>query len=141
MDEMTARMCQNGIGRTDYARVMVEFEACKVMKNEIKIEYTDKERKVKGTKMVTVMYDWKPECCNHCKVFGHSFEKCDARPRTVEELKAKADEEARIKSLNEARVAKASEVKQGNNGNWQQQRKGGQQRWNNHRQEYRERRM
>lgn len=48
MDEVTARMCQHGIGRTDYARVLVEFEASKVMKNEIKIEYTDKEKKVKG---------------------------------------------------------------------------------------------
>ncbi|PWA70711.1 RNA-directed DNA polymerase, eukaryota, Reverse transcriptase zinc-binding domain protein [Artemisia annua] len=66
-NDMTARMCQNGVGMTDYARVMVEFEACRVMKNEIKIEYTDKERKLKGTKMVNVMYDRKPESCDHYK--------------------------------------------------------------------------
>lgn len=138
MDEMTARMCQNGVGRTDYARVMVEFEACKVMKNEIKNEYNDKERNVKGTKMVNVMYDWKPESCDHCKVFGHSVGKCVVRPRTVEEIKAKTDEEARIKAMNEASTANAKEVKQDKNGNWQQQRNGGQNRWNNQRQMYRE---
>lgn len=138
MDEMTARMCQNGTGRSDYARVMVEFEACKIMKDEIKIEYTDKEKKVKGTKMVDVLYDWKPEGCTHCKVFGHCFEKCNARPRTVDEIKEKAVEEERVKCLNEAKVAENNEGKHDNQGNWQKQRKYGQNRWNNNKQEYRE---
>ncbi|PWA94009.1 geranyllinalool synthase [Artemisia annua] len=57
-----------GVGRADYARVLVEVEAGKQMKFEIKIEYTDMNKCLKGTKVVKVEYDWKPDCCSHCKV-------------------------------------------------------------------------
>ncbi|GJW15824.1 hypothetical protein Tco_0019957 [Tanacetum coccineum] len=55
MDEITAHMCQNGVGRTDYARVLVEIEANKELKDVIKVEYTDKNKNVKGTKEVKVI--------------------------------------------------------------------------------------
>ncbi|GKE72164.1 zinc knuckle CX2CX4HX4C containing protein, partial [Tanacetum coccineum] len=88
MDEMTANMCQNGVGRTDYARVLVETEAKIELKEVIKIEYIGKNGSVKGTKEIVVTYDWKPETCAHCNVFGHCFEKFSKRPRTDEEKHA-----------------------------------------------------
>ncbi|PWA90456.1 heat shock protein 70 [Artemisia annua] len=109
-----AIMCQNGVGISDYARVLVECEAIKELKNEIKIVYTDKEKHVRGSKMVTVMYDWKPVCCSHCKVFEHNLEKCITRPRTDEESKAKADEEDRLKKLNENKAVKEQEYREKN---------------------------
>ena len=54
---------------------------------KVKIEYVDKNKNVKGSKEVLVEYEWKPERCSHCKVFGHRIEKCGNRPRTVDEHK------------------------------------------------------
>ncbi|GJV97415.1 RNA-directed DNA polymerase, eukaryota, reverse transcriptase zinc-binding domain protein [Tanacetum coccineum] len=105
MDDMTTKMCQSGVGRTDYARVLVEFKAKKVVKNEIKIEYIDIE-KVKGTKEVKVMYDWKPEACSHCNVFRHCVEKCKSRPRTEEEIKSKFEAKEKVRKDNEEKAKK-----------------------------------
>ena len=41
MDSMTATMCRKGFGRLDYARVLVEIEAVKEVKNTIEIPYKD----------------------------------------------------------------------------------------------------
>ena len=57
MDNMTALMFQHGVGRLDYARVLVEFDATKKLKESISIQYTDKEQNVKGTTEVKVEYD------------------------------------------------------------------------------------
>ncbi|PWA37761.1 hypothetical protein CTI12_AA587500 [Artemisia annua] len=94
MDNMTAHICQHGVGRLDYARVLVEFNAAKKLKESISIQHTDKEQNVKGTKEVKVEYDWKPMVCTHCKVFGHCDEKCYIWPRTVEEEAARKNGEA-----------------------------------------------
>ncbi|PWA35571.1 hypothetical protein CTI12_AA608350 [Artemisia annua] len=87
MDQVTSSMCQLGVGKTYYARVLVEVDAAKELKSTVKIEYVDKDKNVKGSKEVLVEYEWKPERCSHCKVFGHGNEKCGNRPRTVDELK------------------------------------------------------
>ncbi|GJS17933.1 hypothetical protein Tco_0412405 [Tanacetum coccineum] len=47
MDNMTARMCQFGEGRLDYARVLVEFDVMKGCKDKIEIQYRDKNNNVK----------------------------------------------------------------------------------------------
>ncbi|GJT23296.1 RNA-directed DNA polymerase, eukaryota, reverse transcriptase zinc-binding domain protein [Tanacetum coccineum] len=86
MDSMTTYVCKSGMGRTKFARVLVEIEAIKGLKDEIELQYRDKNQVVKGTKKVKVEYDWKPLVCSHCNVFGHSFEKCSKRTRTVEEI-------------------------------------------------------
>ena len=39
MDSITAKMCQLGVGRSDYARVLVELDAKEGIRDEIKIEY------------------------------------------------------------------------------------------------------
>ncbi|PWA57916.1 hypothetical protein CTI12_AA380540 [Artemisia annua] len=87
MDQVTASMCQLGVGKTYYARILVEVDAAKELKSTVKIEYVDKDKNVKGSKEVLVEYEWKPKRCSHCKVFGHGNEKCGNRPRTVDELK------------------------------------------------------
>ncbi|PWA68691.1 hypothetical protein CTI12_AA305880 [Artemisia annua] len=82
MDSMTAAMCYSGVGNVDYARVLVEIDAEKEIRNEIEVQYRDKENKVKGTKKVSVMYDWKPSRCTECKVFGHDFVHCKLNKAT-----------------------------------------------------------
>ncbi|PWA41530.1 RNA-directed DNA polymerase, eukaryota, Reverse transcriptase zinc-binding domain protein [Artemisia annua] len=76
MDSMTASMCYRGVGNLDYARVLVEFDAEKDLKNEIEVQYRDKVNRIKGSKKVKVLYDWKPCRCTECKVFGHEFSQC-----------------------------------------------------------------
>ncbi|GJR56859.1 RNA-directed DNA polymerase, eukaryota, reverse transcriptase zinc-binding domain protein [Tanacetum coccineum] len=85
MDKITADMCNWGIGRLGYARVLVEIEVGKGFLDEIEINYVDKQNLKKNSKWVKVEYSWKPMVCNHCKVFRHSFFKCTLRPRTKEE--------------------------------------------------------
>ncbi|PWA55456.1 hypothetical protein CTI12_AA427190 [Artemisia annua] len=126
MDEITARMCQFGVGKTDYARVLVELDATKKIKDSIKIEYADKNETIKGTKDVKVAYDWKPEVCEHCNVFGHNMGKCTKRPRSEEEIKAKVEAE---KAAKEKNVNKEQQ--------WKQQYKYGGYRNGYNRQEYR----
>nr|GEY15601.1 hypothetical protein [Tanacetum cinerariifolium] len=81
MDNMTAYVCKNGTGKTEYARVLVEVEveASKGFKEEVVLQYRDKNQNVKGTNMVKIAYDWKPPLCYHCGVFGHDFKSCKKR--------------------------------------------------------------
>ena len=39
MDSMTASMCYSGVGNIDYARVLVEIDAEKEIRNEIEVQY------------------------------------------------------------------------------------------------------
>ncbi|GKA53956.1 RNA-directed DNA polymerase, eukaryota, reverse transcriptase zinc-binding domain protein [Tanacetum coccineum] len=48
-------------------------------------------------------YDWKPNACTHCKVFGHEFKGCTKRPRTPEEeedMKRKEEALSKLKNDN-----------------------------------------
>ncbi|GJW24772.1 RNA-directed DNA polymerase, eukaryota, reverse transcriptase zinc-binding domain protein [Tanacetum coccineum] len=102
MDAMTASMCHNGMGRIDFARVLVEMDASKEFKSVIEVQYRDNENKIKGTKKVNVSYDWKPAACSHCKVFGHDYIGCTKRNKTPEEVemeKARMDEQMKKKNM------------------------------------------
>ncbi|GKC71870.1 RNA-directed DNA polymerase, eukaryota, reverse transcriptase zinc-binding domain protein [Tanacetum coccineum] len=76
MDAMTTSMCNQGIGRLGYARVLVEVNADKVLANHIDVMYRNSENGEKFMKMVRVEYDWKPPMCSQCKVFGHADNRC-----------------------------------------------------------------
>nr|GEY11446.1 putative receptor-like protein kinase At5g39000 [Tanacetum cinerariifolium] len=72
MDNNTAQACVAKRRRADFARVLVEFEVKKGFKEQIDIQYKNKENVVKGSKKVDVDYQWKPNICSHCMVFGHN---------------------------------------------------------------------
>ncbi|GJV07292.1 zinc knuckle CX2CX4HX4C containing protein [Tanacetum coccineum] len=76
MDNTTAKVCQSGMGKGEYTRVLVEFDVNKGFKDEICIRYRNKENQVKGTKSVKVEYHWRSKICTHYKVFGHDVSKC-----------------------------------------------------------------
>nr|GFB76484.1 hypothetical protein [Tanacetum cinerariifolium] len=97
MDGMTSYVCRSGLGRTEYARVLVEIEAKKGLKEEMELQYRDKDQVVKGTQKIKVEYDWQPPVCSHCNVFGHSYEKCSKRTKSIEEI-AREAEEKRIRN-------------------------------------------
>lgn len=101
---MTAKRCQFGEGKIDFARVLVEFEVSKGFKDKVEIQYRDKNNHKKGTKYVAVDYAWKPESCSHCSVFGHGPKECKKITRTEEEMaedrKRKEDMEKRRNEQN-----------------------------------------
>ncbi|PWA85577.1 hypothetical protein CTI12_AA064980 [Artemisia annua] len=82
MDSMTASMCYKGVGNLDYARVLVEFDAEKEIKQEIEVQYRDKENRVKGSKRLK-------------SFFGHDFNNCMLNPhknKGMESMGEKIDE-------------------------------------------------
>ncbi|GJW71500.1 RNA-directed DNA polymerase, eukaryota, reverse transcriptase zinc-binding domain protein [Tanacetum coccineum] len=48
MDEMTASMCHNGVGRSAFTRVLVEIDAAAGFNETIEIQYKDKDNNVFG---------------------------------------------------------------------------------------------
>nr|GEU43244.1 hypothetical protein [Tanacetum cinerariifolium] len=69
MDHMTANVRKNRTG-----------------KESVELQYRGKNNVVKGTKIVKIEYDWKPHICNHCMVFGYSWQQCKKRKRTTEKV-------------------------------------------------------
>ncbi|GKC07928.1 RNA-directed DNA polymerase, eukaryota, reverse transcriptase zinc-binding domain protein, partial [Tanacetum coccineum] len=74
--------------------VLVEINADKGFKEKVELQYRDKQDQVKRTKTVRVAYDWKPDVCSHCVVFGHDYKNCKVRTKTEDEI---ASEEAKAK--------------------------------------------
>ncbi|GKB91203.1 hypothetical protein Tco_0963475, partial [Tanacetum coccineum] len=50
-----------GVGKIDYARVLVKFDVKKGFMDKIVIQYRNKQDEVQGSKTVNVEYMWKPE--------------------------------------------------------------------------------
>ncbi|GJX96967.1 RNA-directed DNA polymerase, eukaryota, reverse transcriptase zinc-binding domain protein [Tanacetum coccineum] len=92
MDYVTTKMCNQGIGRLGFARVLIEVEAQKGLPEAIDIQYYDKDDKMTISKTVKVLYDWKPPLCDTCKVFGHSKGIC-GQNKEQEGVKGKSKQE------------------------------------------------
>nr|GEX63206.1 ATPase, F1/V1/A1 complex, alpha/beta subunit, zinc knuckle CX2CX4HX4C [Tanacetum cinerariifolium] len=54
MDNVTAQICKDGKGRTDFARVLVEFHASKGFKDVICVQYKSKDNMIKGVKKLSL---------------------------------------------------------------------------------------
>nr|GEU61232.1 hypothetical protein [Tanacetum cinerariifolium] len=65
-----------GRGRAEFARVLVEFKVKKGFKEQMDIQYKNKENVVIGTKKVDVEYKWKPDIYSYRMVFGHNEKVC-----------------------------------------------------------------
>ncbi|GKF26265.1 ATPase, F1/V1/A1 complex, alpha/beta subunit, partial [Tanacetum coccineum] len=64
MDDVTASICKLGVGRIDFARVLVEVQAKKGLPDKIKVVYKNAHKVVTGVKTVQVKYDWMPFVCS-----------------------------------------------------------------------------
>ncbi|GKB96212.1 RNA-directed DNA polymerase, eukaryota, reverse transcriptase zinc-binding domain protein [Tanacetum coccineum] len=76
MDEITTKMCVTRVGRIGFARVLVEIDAEKGIKDKIEIMYKSKNISVGTKKIVDVEYYWIPSIYSHYKVFGHTDKFC-----------------------------------------------------------------
>ncbi|PWA74133.1 zinc knuckle CX2CX4HX4C [Artemisia annua] len=80
-------MCMTGIGRLGFARVLVELNAEKQLKDVIEVAYKKKDASISVTKFVQVEYAWKPSKCSHYCVFGHEEKTCRMIPKDKNEGK------------------------------------------------------
>ncbi|GJT01792.1 RNA-directed DNA polymerase, eukaryota, reverse transcriptase zinc-binding domain protein [Tanacetum coccineum] len=77
MDEITTKMCVNGVGRMGFAIILVEIDAEKGIKDKIEIIYKSKNISEGTKKIVDVEYSWIPSKCSQCKVFRHTENLCN----------------------------------------------------------------
>ncbi|GKA46942.1 RNA-directed DNA polymerase, eukaryota, reverse transcriptase zinc-binding domain protein [Tanacetum coccineum] len=125
MDNVTAQICKDGKGIADFARVLVEFDASKGLKDEICVQYRSKDNVIKGTKKVKVEYMWKPEVCSTCKVFGHGNEKCKKGQKDPTQNVTESGNIGRSKeSVNEGNYMRNYEVRRDNHVGFNQMKGG-----------------
>ncbi|GJV82670.1 RNA-directed DNA polymerase, eukaryota, reverse transcriptase zinc-binding domain protein [Tanacetum coccineum] len=83
MDEITSMMCVTRVGRIGFARVLVEIDAEKGIKDKFEIMYKSKNIAEGTKKIMNVEYSWIPCICSHCKVFGHTDSYCKSKSKNV----------------------------------------------------------
>ncbi|PWA78917.1 hypothetical protein CTI12_AA210590 [Artemisia annua] len=94
MDKMTKERCLKKAGKLDFARVLVEVSAEEDLPSVLEISYPPLGNRPARVGKLEVKYQWKLPLCTHCKTFGHSTVVCKSRPRTQEEIAAKAIKDA-----------------------------------------------
>ncbi|GKD84209.1 RNA-directed DNA polymerase, eukaryota, reverse transcriptase zinc-binding domain protein, partial [Tanacetum coccineum] len=94
MDKMTKERCLKKAGKMDFARVLVEVSAEEELPNVLEIAYPPLGSRPARVGRLEVKYQWRPPLCTYCKSFGHTTLSCKIRPRTKEEIAAKAIKEA-----------------------------------------------
>ncbi|GJV05871.1 retrotransposon protein, putative, ty1-copia subclass [Tanacetum coccineum] len=64
------------LGRSSYARAMIELQADLELKDNIVMAMPKIAREGHYTCNIRVKYEWKPPRCASCKIFGHIHEEC-----------------------------------------------------------------
>ncbi|KAK1413812.1 hypothetical protein QVD17_29548 [Tagetes erecta] len=100
-DTITTNKCAklNGIG--GFARVLIQVSAENALPDCVKAVYPVQGIGQGGSLLVEVEYQQHPDRCNHCIVFGHSYENCKIRPVSEAEKVEKEKLKTEMNSVNE----------------------------------------
>ncbi|GJV71423.1 RNA-directed DNA polymerase, eukaryota, reverse transcriptase zinc-binding domain protein [Tanacetum coccineum] len=90
-------------GRVGFARVLVEINAEKEIKDKIEIVYKGKNITDGLRKVMEVEYAWKPFVCKHFKVFGHDVHRCIVKPMIMTETRIEKENENVFTEVNNKR--------------------------------------
>ncbi|GJR30162.1 integrase, catalytic region, zinc finger, CCHC-type containing protein [Tanacetum coccineum] len=85
-DSYTSSMCIESWGRSSFARCLIEINANDVLKESLTMGVPLINELVFTIEIVSIEYEWKPPCCDLCKIFGHvldHFPKKVSVPSTV----------------------------------------------------------
>ncbi|GAA0160268.1 hypothetical protein LIER_16858 [Lithospermum erythrorhizon] len=85
----------SSMNRLSYARVYIEVDVDCEMLSEIQVEYANG-----GSVIQRVEYEWVPQICKKCRMFGHLQEKpnCQSNRTSASEREAKSQEHEVAKS-------------------------------------------
>ncbi|KAK1416623.1 hypothetical protein QVD17_32414 [Tagetes erecta] len=100
-DTITTNKCANLNGIGGFARVLVQVSAENALPNCVKAVYPVQGIVQGGSLLVEVEYQQHPDRCNHCVVFGHSYENCKMRPVSEAERVEKEKLKTEMNSMNE----------------------------------------
>ncbi|XP_035838846.1 uncharacterized protein LOC118486474 [Helianthus annuus] len=76
LDGYTADMCVDNWGRSSFARALIEINADNDLKDFITVAIPKLDEDGYITEKVKVEYEWKPQRCSVCCVFGHNDQTC-----------------------------------------------------------------
>ncbi|PWA53757.1 RNA-directed DNA polymerase, eukaryota, Reverse transcriptase zinc-binding domain protein [Artemisia annua] len=94
-------MCQMGVGRMGFARVLVEMSATKEIPEWIEIVYRNGLQEEICRKKVKVEYDWYPPRCDTCCIFGHNDKTCGKKSHVDVNTKTKAANDNNEKNMSD----------------------------------------
>ncbi|GJW02174.1 RNA-directed DNA polymerase, eukaryota, reverse transcriptase zinc-binding domain protein [Tanacetum coccineum] len=118
MDDITAKMCAKGEGRLGFARVLIEIDAGKKIKNEIELMHKGNAYHEGFSKILQVDYAWKPPCCPICKVFGHEDSNCMFRKKVEPTMTKNNDKENVEEPYNVVQNRKVNYARTQTNNRW-----------------------
>ncbi|CAI9270261.1 unnamed protein product [Lactuca saligna] len=76
MDKITQKMCNEHWGRPAFMRFLVEMSAETDWMKELSVVSIDFGTGEKVESKCRIEYAWRPDICNHCKVYGHKNSNC-----------------------------------------------------------------
>nr|KAJ0220884.1 hypothetical protein LSAT_V11C200101250 [Lactuca sativa] len=76
MDKITQKMCNEHWGRPAFMRFLVEMSAESEWIKELSVVSIDFGTGEKVESKCRVEYAWRPDICNHCKIYGHKNSNC-----------------------------------------------------------------
>ncbi|XP_023762213.1 uncharacterized protein LOC111910619 [Lactuca sativa] len=76
MDKITQKMCNEHWGRPAFMRFLVEMSAESEWMKELSVVSIDFGTGEKVESKCRVEYAWRPDICNHCKIYGHKNSNC-----------------------------------------------------------------
>ncbi|GJU72364.1 zinc knuckle CX2CX4HX4C containing protein [Tanacetum coccineum] len=86
LDSDTSSMCIESWENSSFARCLIEINADDVLKESLTIGVPLIEGSGFTIEFVNIKYEWKPPCCDLCKIFGHVHDYCHKKvliPNTV----------------------------------------------------------
>ncbi|KAJ0519671.1 hypothetical protein HanIR_Chr10g0450841 [Helianthus annuus] len=84
MDKVTQARVVNKTGKLGYARMLVDAQAEFKLPNQVEVEFPSGPNGESRIGVLEVTYQWKPQVCGHCVVFGHSTKLCKHQMTIVE---------------------------------------------------------
>nr|GEW89721.1 zinc knuckle CX2CX4HX4C [Tanacetum cinerariifolium] len=76
LDSYTSSMCIESWGISSLTRCLIEINAADVLKESLTMGVPLIKVSRFTIETITIEYEWKPPCCDQCKIFGHVHDYC-----------------------------------------------------------------
>ncbi|GKF58890.1 zinc knuckle CX2CX4HX4C containing protein, partial [Tanacetum coccineum] len=76
LDSFTSLMCIESWGQSSFARCLIEVKVDETLKDSVTMGIPLPDGMGFTKETVRVNYEWKPPCCEQCKIFGHIYDQC-----------------------------------------------------------------